>query len=41
MPLKLPEAIASAKTQKDLEEVAQLGPGNLMHCFGKEAVLNQ
>ncbi|XP_061628139.1 ras and Rab interactor 2-like isoform X2 [Phyllopteryx taeniolatus] len=26
-PLKLPEAIASAKTQKDLEEVAQLGPG--------------
>uniref|UniRef100_A0A3P8XGG8 Ras and Rab interactor 2 n=1 Tax=Esox lucius TaxID=8010 RepID=A0A3P8XGG8_ESOLU len=24
-PLKLPEAIASAKTQKDLEEVAQLG----------------
>ncbi|KAM6940511.1 ras and Rab interactor 2-like [Xenentodon cancila] len=25
--LKLPEAIASAKTQKDLEEVAQLGPG--------------
>ncbi|XP_019735337.1 ras and Rab interactor 2 isoform X2 [Hippocampus comes] len=27
MPLKLPEAIASAKTQKDLEEVAQLGPG--------------
>ncbi|XP_037109241.1 ras and Rab interactor 2-like isoform X2 [Syngnathus acus] len=27
IPLKLPEAIASAKTQKDLEEVAQLGPG--------------
>ncbi|XP_077381078.1 ras and Rab interactor 2-like isoform X1 [Festucalex cinctus] len=26
-PLKLPEAIASAKTQKDLEEVAQLGQG--------------
>uniref|UniRef100_A0A3B4AK59 Uncharacterized protein n=1 Tax=Periophthalmus magnuspinnatus TaxID=409849 RepID=A0A3B4AK59_9GOBI len=25
--LKLPEAIASAKTQKELEEVAQLGPG--------------
>ncbi|XP_015832092.1 ras and Rab interactor 2 isoform X1 [Nothobranchius furzeri] len=26
-PLKLPEAIASAKTQKELEEVAQLGAG--------------
>ncbi|KAJ8001874.1 hypothetical protein DPEC_G00173930 [Dallia pectoralis] len=26
-PLKLPEAIASARTQKDLEEVAQLGAG--------------
>lgn len=28
--LKLPEAIASAKTQTELEEVAQLGAGNLM-----------
>lgn len=28
--LKLPEAIASAKTQKELEEVAQLGAGSLM-----------
>lgn len=27
--LKLPEAIASAKTQKELEEVAQLGAGRL------------
>uniref|UniRef100_A0A3Q2W907 Ras and Rab interactor 2 n=1 Tax=Haplochromis burtoni TaxID=8153 RepID=A0A3Q2W907_HAPBU len=27
--LKLPEAIASAKTQKELEEVAQLGAGSL------------
>ncbi|XP_061685558.1 ras and Rab interactor 2-like isoform X2 [Syngnathoides biaculeatus] len=26
IPLKLPDAIASAKTQKDLEQVAQLGP---------------
>lgn len=31
--LKLPEAIASAKTQKELEEVAQLGAGNLIYCF--------
>ena len=28
--LKLPEAIASAKTQKELEEVAQLGAGSLI-----------
>ncbi|KAJ0050826.1 hypothetical protein NL108_008165 [Boleophthalmus pectinirostris] len=27
--LKLPEAIASAKTQKELEEVSQLGPGKI------------
>ena len=31
--IKLPEAIASAKTQKDLEEVAQLGAGSLFHYF--------
>lgn len=29
--LKLPEAIASAKTQKELEEVAQLGAGRLIN----------
>lgn len=29
--LKLPEAIASAKTQKELEEVAQLGAGSLTY----------
>lgn len=31
--LKLPEAIASAKTQKELEEVAQLGAGSLVYYF--------
>ncbi len=31
--LKLPEAIASAKTQKELEEVAQLGAGSLIYHF--------
>lgn len=31
--LKLPEAIASAKTQKELEEVAQLGPGGSDSTF--------
>uniref|UniRef100_A0A665V9H9 Ras and Rab interactor 2 n=1 Tax=Echeneis naucrates TaxID=173247 RepID=A0A665V9H9_ECHNA len=30
--IKLPEAIASAKTQKELEEVAQLGEGSLISC---------
>lgn len=29
--LQLPEAIASAKTQKELEEVAQLGAGSLIY----------
>lgn len=28
--LKLPEAIVSAKTQKELEEVSQLGAGSLI-----------
>lgn len=28
--IKLPEAIASAKTQKELEEVAQLGAGTVI-----------
>uniref|UniRef100_H2TAC3 Ras and Rab interactor 2 n=1 Tax=Takifugu rubripes TaxID=31033 RepID=H2TAC3_TAKRU len=32
--LKLPEAIASAKTQKELEEVAQLGAGGLQRSRG-------
>uniref|UniRef100_A0A3Q3RPY4 Ras and Rab interactor 2 n=1 Tax=Mastacembelus armatus TaxID=205130 RepID=A0A3Q3RPY4_9TELE len=31
--LKLPEAIASAKTKKELEEVAQLGAGSLNYYF--------
>lgn len=31
--LKLPEAIASAKTQKELEEVAQLGAGTIASFF--------
>lgn len=31
--LQLPEAIASAKTQKELEEVAQLGAGSLIYCL--------
>ncbi|XP_056136036.1 ras and Rab interactor 2-like isoform X2 [Lampris incognitus] len=34
--LKLPEAIASAKTQKDLEEVAQLGAGFWDSALGKQ-----
>ena len=31
--IKLPEAIASAKTQKELEEVAQLGAGIFIYYF--------
>ena len=37
--LKLPEAIASAKTQKELEEVAQLGAGKPIYTSPQDCVV--
>ncbi|XP_061685563.1 ras and Rab interactor 2-like isoform X6 [Syngnathoides biaculeatus] len=39
IPLKLPDAIASAKTQKDLEQVAQLGPEQVLEKAMHKCVL--